>query len=856
MKLQVFRRTTLTSSFSMGSQDRTRLAISSLACILLLAFCQPSLAQENFLVATQDGTFTVLDLNSYSILKEFKSGPLTYTVTSGRNNRLAYTAGGSGYGLATDTSIGHDITRLSGVRAPASTIGGAGKYYLAADYNFVLDVVDTATLQVVQRVDFSSVIPRIGNPGAIVAANNQAYIFPRAQNPQNPKAAVIALSNFQLSSIQLPAGSFCRRCASRLPDGSFVVAVERENSDGKTHVLLIDTTTNQVTADFAQTKNYGVQSVIVTPNPGGPLYGYVFSGSDGTALALDLQPNSPTYGHILGATAVTIPNLQVNEMALSSDGSRLIVAGALLVQQPAPNVDVVDTAKMLSDPAHALIAQLTVNNGIVAGTVCTGFFVTTPPGSAPTVSGVSGDITNDKGNDIAITGTNFQPGALVGVGSLSFFDTTFVDSTTLSVHIPKNMPAGKAQDIVVTNPLTNSPPDQQNQSGLLAGKFNILPNPSFLPKTEFATGNQASIQLYDLAQLSMVNLPTDSPGDIPYSTAINVDGKELYTVKLGYDGFFVVPTDLKTRSAANPIPLPSTAQVAYGQVFAASRDPQTDGPVIYTVWTDATDLHISKIDSDPNSPTFNTIVHTFTASLNGGNFAAPPIMTVGPDGKYAYVWYGSNISYLGIFNLTTGAFTNVGYDRLRVQEFQSQIYVAPDGKSLLLSSFHGNRTHIRVFDISNPTSPKSLLELTPIPIPRRGAPYVNNYQVLGNKLYAIDLTGAVVVFNFDRTKGDFRERGWVASESTENFSAFGFSADGVYLYLSDYFSDLVFVADTNKLALGGDPTVTNIRSPYTPSFVTVSPVPPPAKAATARKHGQQHRIVPQGEMQPIISSEP
>jgi len=65
MKLQVFRRTTLTSSFSMGSQDRTRLAISSLVCIVLLAFCQPSLAQENFLVATQDGTFTVLDLNSY-----------------------------------------------------------------------------------------------------------------------------------------------------------------------------------------------------------------------------------------------------------------------------------------------------------------------------------------------------------------------------------------------------------------------------------------------------------------------------------------------------------------------------------------------------------------------------------------------------------------------------------------------------------------------------------------------------------------------------------------------------------------------------------------------------------------------
>ncbi len=218
-------------------------------------------------------------------------------------------------------------------------------------------------------------------------------------------------------------------------------------------------------------------------------------------------------------------------------------------------------------------------------------------------------------------------------------------------------------------------------------------------------------------------------------------------------------------------------------------------------------------------------------------------MTVSVDRKFAYVWYGSNISYLGILNLSTGAFTNIGYDALRVTEFQSQIYTAPDGKSLLLASNRGNRTRIKVFDISNPTSPKSLAEITPLPIPQRGFPNVANYQVIGSKLYGIDLTGAAVVFNFDRTHGDFRELGYVASDSPAQFSSFAFSADGAYLYLSAGFSDYIFVADTQKLALGNDqdPTVTNLRSPYTPQFVAVSPVPPPSKAAATTNSGGQRR---------------
>src|SRR5262249_46572912 len=149
----------------------------------------------------------------------------------------------------------------------------------------------------------------------------------------------------------------------------------------------------------------------------------------------------------------------------------------------------------------------------------------------------------------------------------------------------------------------------------------------------------------------------------------------------------------------------------------------------------------------------------FNAGLFGFFFA--DAMTVSPDGKFAYLWYDDGITRsLGVMNLTTGAFTSYSSDSLAVYWLQRQLSVTPDGKSLLLMSYRGNRARVKVFDISNPMHPKPWTELTPVPVPGHGFPYVANYQVVGNKLYAIDLQGIIVVFNYDRMAGDFRERGY------------------------------------------------------------------------------------------------
>ena len=821
-------------------QTMRRLLVSTKLVMVLisLACCSSLLGQENFLVATQDGTLSLYDLTTYMLIESFQGGPFTYTMTAGPNPRLAFSAGGAGFGAAIDTTIGRNVATLSRVRAPASTMGLSGKYYLAADYNYVLDVVDAATLALVRTVDFSSIIPRLGNPGTIVAANGQAYIFPRGQNPSAPKAAVVNLNTFQLSSIALPAGTFCRRCLSRTPDGSMVIALERESSDNKLHAILINTTTNTVIGDYAQTTNYAPSTFAMTRSSDpAKLYGY--AATVDSVIALDFVSGSPTYGQILPNTKVTLPNLSPIELAVSSDGSKLIIGGDPSVAPPAPNVDVVDSAKMLSDPNNALLNQLTVNGGISMGTVCDGMFVSTPPNSAPTVTGASGDITNNKDNDIQVTGTNFQQGALVRIGSLGPLQTTFIDSTTLMLTVPNGMPAGRAQDIIVTNPMTNSPPNQQNQSGLLAGQFNIFPNPNFQPGTQFATSNQASLYVYDLKQQTMLNVPTGFPGDVPYGLAFNVDGKYLYlAVEQGYSGgFYALPVNLSTNMHGSPISLPSnTYFVAQNRPLAAGNDPLTNSPVIYVAYTDNTDLHVAKIDSDPSSGNFNTIVQTFNAGLNS-SYPFAETITLSPDGKYAYVWYSNSQYYMGIFNLVSGAFTSIRYDALRVSSFQYQIGISPDGKSLLLSNNRGNRTSIRVFDISNPISPKPLTEITPLPISGLGFPFMNNYQVIGSKLYAIDLNGAIVVFNFDRSKGDFRERGYAFGGPNKNsgYSNYAFSADGAYIYVVDYFQDLVLVVDVSKVTGGQDPRITNIRSPYAPYVIDVSPVAPPAKPVQQRQ---------------------
>ena len=184
-----------------------------------------------------------------------------------------------------------------------------------------------------------------------------------------------------------------------------------------------------------------------------------------------------------------------------------------------------------------------------------GFFSTTPPNTAPVVNTVSGDITNDGAHIIQITGGNFQQGALVRIGSMDPLPATVTSSSMLAVTVPANAAAGKGIDIVVTNPLTQAPQDQQNQSGLLKGAFNILLNPAFQPSTQLSiTNGDNTISIYDLTQRTTANVQPP-PADAMIWPAINVNGRELYVTYTQASDFTydVLPIDLSNNQAACPI---------------------------------------------------------------------------------------------------------------------------------------------------------------------------------------------------------------------------------------------------------------------------------------------------------------
>jgi len=807
---------------------------------LLVAGDQSVTAQERFLVGTSGAFFGLYDLATNSLIEEVRAAS-AITVLPGPNNRLAFSISDA-YVSVVDLTIGREIKRIQGIgRAESAALTSDGKLLIVVEEDSnLLDFVDTARLQIVRKLSLASTGP--GFPFGIVVSTNVAYIL-SSDGAGNPKIVIVNLSTYATSSIALPPGYFNgRQNIALTADGSTLIAVEYAN--GNMHVLLISTTTNAIFSDKAQNGFSNAYGVATTAADGNHGYVIVRGNNQAVAVPLDLRTNSQTYGQLLTSNAVSLGSgFNPAGLAINSDASRLLVSGRSdNGPQAGPNLDVIDVAKMFSDPARAVLSQLIINGGVWTH-VAIGFFSTTPPNTAPVVNSVSGDITNDAPHDIQITGGNFQQGALVRIGSMDPLPATVTGNSMLSVTVPANAAAGKAVDIVVTNPLTQAPQEQQNQSGLFAAAFNIRLNPLFQPTTQFASTNGSNeIAVYDLIQRTTVNLQPP-PAYVMIWPSFNVNGRELY-VTYGRASDFtyqVLPINLSNNQAASPISF-SDSNITFEQTLTPALDPISGKPVAYVPYGDiyGTDLYVAVLDTDPGSANFNTVVKVLPAGLSP-NFYEPDGFQVTPDGHYAYIWYDDlSYFYLGIMNLTTGAFSSYPFRDLGISPDQFQfiylqwVSISPDGKWLIMPDMVGSRSYLKMFDISSRALPKLIATLAPVPVPGHGFPQMNKYQVVGSKLYGIDLNGIVVVFNFHPEKGDVRELGYYVSNSP--FGGYAFSIDGAYMYVTDEARDQITVLKSALLASGKDAVLTNLRAPFFPRQLAVSPVPPPANAQVGSGH--------------------
>ncbi len=711
---------------------RSRIGVA-LAAVCFLVLLPLAAAQEAYLVTAADGSLSAYNLATNNLIETTTAGLGKSYVTAGPNPRLAFTSNG-GYGvsvidLAVQREILHDLSYY--VSGPL-VFTPDGRYlltidniYVAPNYVDALDVIDAASLQLVHQVRLDTVLGIGGTQiplGSVVVVGQKVYLAPQNTDPDTPTAAVVDLQSFQASPIPIPAGYFdgpiyssgTQPNAAATPDGQYVVMAETESADGSYHLLYINTTTNSLAVDNAIT--YDPLSIAISPTSASS-YGYL-AGLDPqfnfAAVVIDLNPGSPTFGKLLPQTEVGLSAYFLGDsgLAVNSSGSRLVVSGFHSGQSPQPNVIVIDAAQMLINPSQAILATTTVANGAQTNGLAIATVSTTMAPLAPTVRSVSGRTVNNTANTLRIFGDNFQPGTMVRIGNMLPIAATVNSPRDLEITLPVNAPAGPHQDVLVTNPNPEGPPSRQYLSGVLPGAVNIQANPAFNSRYQIAAVNSVdgSVSLYDPNQRAMVNAALNPPA-ILWGCAFNAGGADVYTPSNGYRYAPHAPYLLGLNVATETETAIQTTgnRLSIYKSMDRSVNPATGKSVMYE-WTGYQDITVSMIDSDPSSPTFNTIIKTLAGNL-GTDVYFPFSGAATPDGKYVYVNVfdaATGASSIDIFDVVHGGNTVVlATSTLGVSDQQFDVYVSPDGASLLLLFYAANGSGgIKVFDISaNPLNP-------------------------------------------------------------------------------------------------------------------------------------------------------
>ncbi len=816
------------------------------AAIYLISGAVAVMGQESILADARYSTVSVLNLADQKVTDVVHSGYIDWSIVVGANPRLALVSSAD-YLSIVDLTIGREIRRIEGVGYGRSAVSSDGKLLLVADNNtFTLDVVDLVNFTIVKKIGLHSTLHSGCFPcGSIVVVGTQAYITSVATDFNHPAIAVVDLNTFSISAIPIPGGyvdgssSFLTPNAAATADGNYVVMVETYYSDYSYHLLYISTATNTVVKDYAITTDpYGI---LVNPTAN-PQYAYILGS--GNFLFSATVANLQT-GELLPQTEVELDNFFYvsSTAAINPEGTRLVVGGELDAPvKPNPNLVVIDTGKMFSDPSHAIVGHATIADGVRPYGTAIAAVTTTPPPTAPTVTSVTpARVNNASANVIRITGANFAQGAQVRIGTMAPLPAKVLDQNHLKVTLPKNAPAQSKLDVIVTNPNRSAALADQYQSGLLPGSFTITSNPAFQPRNRFASFDVSdwTVAVYDFSQRHMNHVPTRL---VSYSMGFNEDGAEIYCLSPGTRGLISSPKLLDY----DPVRGIVQDQVSLGVPFvyeylsqskaAPSVNPATGKPVFYVPVTTnnnvtPSDLGVEMIDTQSGSPTFNQVINTIYAGLN----SLLDVYGVVPthDGKYVYVIYSENFFQfnLSVFDIVHNSVTSYDASTLDLAAAPPEMYVTPDGQSLLLQAADGS---LDVFDITgnNATDPMLITNIS------NGRGYYQSWKVAGNRLFALWGRDAIIAYNFDRSNANFSELAtYKLPKRTSNILAtLTVSPDGALIYvpMTDY--DMIMALDANVLVAGQDPLITEIGTPRGPFEVAVSPVPQSKEGSARRGH--------------------
>jgi DNA-binding beta-propeller fold protein YncE len=837
----------------MTGQIRASWKKSALVLVAIVFASMTAVAQERYVVADRPSSrIQAFNVSNDALVSNSLSGTNPEGIAISPNGRLVAVANVNGsYVSIVDVTVNAEVAQIKNVTAFALAFDATGDRLVIP--NRVADevvIVDTSTFQVLQRVSVNGLLgddPANNadtNLGPIIIVGTKAYVMNGGFNTvtgNNFLVAVVDIFSYTVSSVPGTDGSgalFLNNTLAATPDGQFVLATQ--TSDGT--VQIISTASNTVVQTVsipAGPTAIAISRILNDPNG---VFAYATSfptvaNSSADLNVIDLRPASATYRQVIATIHLpgsVVP--QLTEIQLTEDDARAYVA---LGSSASPNLLVVDTGLLLSNPANAVIKQLQVGSDLRA--LAVGMTATTPPVSAPVVSqALPVSTINNTMTSVRITGTNIDPDARVRIGGLDPVAGTVSSSSVVDVIVPAGTPSQLA-DIIVIDPKSAGPVSGQQQSGILRGTLTIASPPSFSPNFQVLIGSfgQSVLNILNSGNASAVTPSSPSLTLSPFGIALTPDGTHAFVSLFSSGSFSTFPAqvaiyNLLTNQVEKIVTLPALfGGAGQGDSVAIVPSPFTGKPIAYVVIGVRTGAgptrkrleQLVALDADTTSVSFGSVLFTQDASYpniarNRAGLAATP------DGKFVYssaLIPGSADGRLIIFDVLGGTTTTLSTTALGVDSFLNYVHLSPDGKSLLL--VNTTTGGILVFDVGvNPTNPTLVTKITGTPPMGVPAVLYNSAVVHGNQLFGFDPANNILqAFNFDRTNSNFSQLGsFVIPGSTGGFGALGVTPDGKQIYVPIQTDNNVAVIDAGLLVAGNpSPLLTKIGTALAPLGVAI-----------------------------------
>ncbi|MGZ8194563.1 MAG: beta-propeller fold lactonase family protein [Methylosarcina sp.] len=202
--------------------------------------------------------------------------------------------------------------------------------------------------------------------------------------------------------------------------------------------------------------------------------------------------------------------------------------------------------------------------------------------------------------------------------------------------------------------------------------------------------NQGTVSVIDTATNTVT---TTIPMDFyPTSVAITPDGTRAYVANQGFPAnVAVIDTDTNSptyNTVVTTIPISDLNTTA---VWGMAITP--DGALAYV--TKGSEDSVSVIDTDTNSPTFNTVVATIPIG------DSPTAVAITPDSKHAYVtnWTDGTVSVIDTATNTVATTIPVG-------GYASWVAITPDGALAYVTNYNGT---VSVIDTATNTVTTTIL---------------------------------------------------------------------------------------------------------------------------------------------------